>query len=40
MRAKSSMSAILSNVEFYNLMVPFLHSQSAAFNKYLHIDCH
>lgn len=38
-RPKSSLPAILSNLEFYNLMVPYLHSQATPFNKYLHLDC-
>lgn len=38
-KPKSSLSAIKSNIEFYNLMVPYLHSQTTPFNKYLHLDC-
>jgi hypothetical protein len=36
---KSSLAEIASNVEFYNLMVPYLHSQAQPFNKYLMVDC-
>jgi hypothetical protein len=36
---KSSLSDIISNIEFYNLVVPFLHAQAQPFNRYILIDC-
>lgn len=29
----------MSNIEFFNMMVPYLHSQAQSFNKYIFIDC-
>lgn len=36
---KSTVGEMVSNVEFFNLMVPFLHAQGQPFNKYLLVDC-
>jgi hypothetical protein len=38
-KPKSKLHEIQGNIEFYNLMVPYLHSQGSTFNKYLLLDC-
>ncbi len=39
LKSKSPLSSIVANIEFYNLVVPFLHAQAQPFNKYILIDC-
>jgi hypothetical protein len=39
LKHKSPLGEIISNIEYYNLMVPFLHAQAQPFNRYIFVDC-